>query len=262
MVVVAPPEIQFPPRIGQVEEHLHVQALVAQLAIEAFDEAVLHRSSWPDEVQVHTVSISPVVQRLRRELGAVVHGDRLRRTALHQRLVQRCCDLFSAQRVVGQQRHALPRVLVHHRQHPYPATVRQPLRHEVHRPLLVRPHRRSLRHTLPLRSFLALLRPHDQALFDIQPVDALRVDLPAFSLQQHSQPTLTVTHTAAGKLSQMYPQGLLRVAMVVVAQRHPIDRNQLRHAPLAHLVDLLRPLSQLATRTRPYSFFRTISCNT
>jgi hypothetical protein len=60
----------------------------------------------------------------------------------------------------------------------------------------------------------------------------------------------------------MYPQGLLRVAMVVVAQRHPIDRNQLRHAPLAHLVDLLRPLSQLATRTRPYSFFRTISCNT
>ena len=50
--------------------------------------------------------------------------------------------------------------------------------------------------------------------------------------------------------------GLLRVTIMLVAQRHPLDRDQLRYASLAHPVDLLRPLRQLAPRTRPYGFLR------
>ncbi len=41
-----------------------------------------------------------------------------------------------------------------------------------------------------------------------------------------------------------------------------VIRNQPRYAPLAHLVDRLRPLRWLAPCTRPHSFFATISCNT
>ena len=67
MVVVAPPEVQLPTSVGQVEEHLDVQALVAQLAVEALDVAVLHRPPWADEVQMHTVPIRPVIQRLARK---------------------------------------------------------------------------------------------------------------------------------------------------------------------------------------------------
>ena len=55
---------------------------------------------------------------------------------------------------------------------------------------------------LPLRSFFPFLRSHDQPLLGIQPVDALDVDLRARALEQHSQPSVAVTYTAAGQLSQ------------------------------------------------------------
>ena len=71
VVVVAPPVIQLSPGVSQVEEDLDVQALVAQLAVEALDVAVLHWSAWADEVQVHTVAIRPVIERLTGELCSV-----------------------------------------------------------------------------------------------------------------------------------------------------------------------------------------------
>ena len=47
---------------------------------------------------------------------------------------------------------------------------------------------------------------------------------------------------------------------MLIAQSHPINWDQPRCMPLAQLVDLLGPLRQLATSTRPYNFFATISC--
>ena len=46
---------------------------------------------------------------------------------------------------------------------------------------------------------------------------------------------------------------------MLVAQRHPVNRNQPRSTPLAQLVDLLRLLGKLATQARLYNFFATIS---
>ena len=69
MVVIPPPKMQLTPSVGQGEKDLHVQTLVTQLAVEAFDVAVLHRLAGTDEVQIHIVLVSPVIQRLRGELG-------------------------------------------------------------------------------------------------------------------------------------------------------------------------------------------------
>lgn len=77
VVVIAAPEIQLAPCIGQVEEHLHVQALVAKPTVEALDIAVLDRAPWADEVQMYTVPVGLVIKRLARELCAVVHSDGL-----------------------------------------------------------------------------------------------------------------------------------------------------------------------------------------
>jgi hypothetical protein len=62
MVVVAAPEMQLPPSVGQSKEDLHVQALVAQLAVEAFDIPVLDRLAREDEVEVNAVLVSPEVR--------------------------------------------------------------------------------------------------------------------------------------------------------------------------------------------------------
>ena len=55
VVVVVQPDSQLAAGIGETEEHLHVQALVTQLPVEALDVAVFDRSPWPDEVQMYSV---------------------------------------------------------------------------------------------------------------------------------------------------------------------------------------------------------------
>jgi hypothetical protein len=47
VIVVVEPDSQLAPGIGQAEEHLHVQALVAQPSVEALDVAVLDGPPWP-----------------------------------------------------------------------------------------------------------------------------------------------------------------------------------------------------------------------
>src|ERR1700722_8713412 len=54
LVVVPSPQMQLSSGIGEGEEHLHVQALVAQLAVERFDIAVLDRLARAAEVQRNT----------------------------------------------------------------------------------------------------------------------------------------------------------------------------------------------------------------
>jgi len=41
LVVVASPLVEFSPCVGQVQENFHVQAFIAQPAVEAFDVAIL-----------------------------------------------------------------------------------------------------------------------------------------------------------------------------------------------------------------------------
>lgn len=75
------------------------------------------------------------------------------------------------------------RELIDDRQHANPASVRQPLRDEIHAPLLVGTRCLSERNALPLRPFSSFLRTHDQSLLEVQPVDPLCVHRPALALE-------------------------------------------------------------------------------
>ena len=77
MVVVAPPEVQLPTSVGQVEEHLDVQALVAQLAVEALAEAVLLGLAGGDVMPADLVLVGPFQDGVGRQFRAVVADDRL-----------------------------------------------------------------------------------------------------------------------------------------------------------------------------------------
>ncbi len=72
MVVIVVPQGQLAASIGQREEDLHVQALVAQSSVEALEVAVFDRAPRPDEIQVHSVLISPEIRRSARELGSII----------------------------------------------------------------------------------------------------------------------------------------------------------------------------------------------
>jgi hypothetical protein len=54
------------------EEHLGVEALITEFAVEALNEAVLEGLPGTDEIEFHAVLVRPGVQRPARKLGAVV----------------------------------------------------------------------------------------------------------------------------------------------------------------------------------------------
>lgn len=56
-------------------KHVCVQALVAQQAVDRFDDANLERLAGTDEVESHASAPGPLVKRPGIELRAIVHGD-------------------------------------------------------------------------------------------------------------------------------------------------------------------------------------------
>jgi hypothetical protein len=69
--VVVSPESQRSTGVCQAVEDLLVQALLAQAAVEAFNESVLLRLSGIDVMSLDTVFLRPFQDCLARELGAV-----------------------------------------------------------------------------------------------------------------------------------------------------------------------------------------------
>ena len=63
--------------VVQTDEHMLVKALVAKLAIEALDVAVLDRLPRLNEVQLHAVCIGPGVERFTDELRPVITAQKL-----------------------------------------------------------------------------------------------------------------------------------------------------------------------------------------
>jgi hypothetical protein len=56
VIVIVTPAFDLLPRIGEIEEHFHVQAFVAEPTVEALDEAVLDWLSRTNEIQLDRFS--------------------------------------------------------------------------------------------------------------------------------------------------------------------------------------------------------------
>lgn len=76
-VIIHPLRFQLGTSIFDRPEQMCVQAFVSEPSVETLDEPVFHRSSWTDEVELHSFAISPSVHRLRTKRRAVIHRDRL-----------------------------------------------------------------------------------------------------------------------------------------------------------------------------------------
>ena len=74
-IVVVPPRFELLPGIVERRELVDVQALIAQASVKRFYVAVFSRLSWPNEMELHTASPSPVFQRSRREFGTALVPD-------------------------------------------------------------------------------------------------------------------------------------------------------------------------------------------
>src|ERR1039458_1347920 len=142
MIVVPLPVADLAPRVSQIQEPVLVQTLIPELAVEAFDVAILHRPARRDEVQLYSVLIRPPVQDLAGELRTVVDDHVLRFSSLLFPSFQHPHHAQPWQRSVHLDLQCLAGTTVHQVQRTESSSAGERVLREVHRPDLVRLGRR------------------------------------------------------------------------------------------------------------------------
>jgi hypothetical protein len=112
-VVVPPPFLERDARLGERGEQRLVQELVAQAAIEALDEGVLHGLAWSDVVPVDAGLAGPSQDGVAGQLRAVVADDGPGLAVGSDQQVELARHPLARQREVGETRSRRRRV--HHR---------------------------------------------------------------------------------------------------------------------------------------------------
>src|SRR2546421_3201632 len=74
-VVLPQPRFSLLTNFVQALKNEHVEHRFTVAAIEPFDETVLHRLAWFDELQSHAVLLGPLSQSQRDELGTIVQSE-------------------------------------------------------------------------------------------------------------------------------------------------------------------------------------------
>ena len=201
-IVVQAPLFDDLPRVAEAAEPVLVEALVAQAAVEALDEGVLHRLARRDEAQAYAALVGPLVQRPARHLRPVVHDDLLRLGAsAGDHPVQHPRHALARDRGVDLDGQRLPRVGVDHGQQLQPPPRRGGVRDEVQAPDLVRSARRLARSATLAGQPFALAPAQRQPFFSIQPVYPLVVHHHALPSEQHVQPPVAEALPQGGQLA-------------------------------------------------------------
>src|SRR5208283_4736466 len=221
LVIVPPPLLDDLPGIADGNEPVLVQALVAELAVEALDIAVLHRFSRLDEVLLHPFGEAPLVQRTPGELRAVVGADLPWSSALADQPLQHPHHARSRQRGVHLNRQALTRVVIHHVQRAQLASRAERVGHEVQRPHLVRCRGRRQGQTRHTCTTLAPPLPHLQPFQPIEPTDPLVIHPPALAHQPLLQTAIAKAPELVRQLAQPLPQSPVLRAPRPVSVRPP-----------------------------------------
>jgi len=254
VVVVDPPALDDDADLGQGAEDRLVQALVAELAVEAFDEAVLLRLARRDVAPVDADAVGPFEHRPAGHLGSVVADDGVRLATPGNQDVQLAGHAMAADRGVDDQGQGLAGEVVDDAQNVEAPAPAEAVGDEVQAPALSRSVRQGHRRARPGGPLTSAPAAHRQTLLAVEPEELLLVHADAFTLEQNARPPMAET----ASLSRQRPQPLARFAVARIrraAHRFGIDLDQpagplLEQAALRHQTKHGRP-----ARCRPDQFF-------
>ena len=111
-VLVGSPLFNDATRGGEPSEEVLVEALVAEAAVQALDEAVLRRLSRRNVVPFDAPIFLPLQDRARGQLGAVVGDDHQRSAARLDEGIELPRHSLAGERRVDDERQAFPREVV------------------------------------------------------------------------------------------------------------------------------------------------------
>src|SRR5574343_333717 len=138
LVVVAAPSGNQDTSLGQARKPMVVQTLIPKAAVEALDERILCRFSRLDQLELHTVLVSPLVQCLAGKFRPLVSPDRLRIAPETSRLIEHSGHVMSRYSEINGEINGLLAEVIDDSQHLDPAAIGQCVTDEIHRPNLVR----------------------------------------------------------------------------------------------------------------------------
>lgn len=200
--------------MAQVREEVFVQALVAELAIEAFDISVLRRFTWADKTVPDVVLVAPALEGDAGKLRAVVGQKSGRAAAELDEVIEDPSHSDAGERGIGFDPGAFPGVVVDHRQHAERSPIFHPVMNKVHAPALIGRRGRS-RALGP--SVQPLFSPppelHLQALGLVHPVDPFVVIGKALPAQKDREPAITPPSPRLRMAAQRFAQWQLRPAV-------------------------------------------------
>src|SRR5665213_3034056 len=141
---------------------------------------------FPGREKSISTPVRPLVEHSAGELRPIVDPQALRFAARAHELVENVDHLEGPEVRSRSYRKRLSGVAVHDRQNPERTSVEQLIRHEVHRPDLVRPTRYwPIGAIAPSPFTLWQLGPDDQPFFAIQSINTLLVHSPSLPSQQY-----------------------------------------------------------------------------
>src|SRR5215813_905346 len=121
-IIIDPPGLDDPARHRQATERVLVKAFVAEAAVEAFDEGVLHRLAGRDVMPTDAAVLLPAQHDVGGELAAVVADNQQRLLALGDDRIELTCDPAAGDRSVDNERQALAGEVVDNNEHPKAST--------------------------------------------------------------------------------------------------------------------------------------------
>ncbi|AKS16483.1 hypothetical protein AEA00_11460 [Xanthomonas campestris pv. campestris] len=185
-----------------------VEALVAELAVEAFDVGVLRGGTRLDQDVLDAMLLRPGNEGATGELGAIVGADRAWIATETRRLIEQAHYVSPADAVIHGNVHALASEVVDHGQALDAACVGQRIEHEVHAPGVVRHGGRQ--QFLPLTHRTLGLAPfaHLQLGFLVQAINLFVIHGWKLRAQQIMQSAIAEAAVGLGQLDQPRRQPL------------------------------------------------------
>src|SRR3977135_534523 len=226
LVVIDAPGLDDAPCLDERAEHVLVEALVAQLAVEALHEAVLHRLARRDVVPVDPALCRPAQHGVRGQLRAVVGHDHRRLTPDRHQAIEHTHDPLAWQRRVDLYAQAPPRELVLDVEHTKAATALQRVRHEVEHPDRIGASRFLERRSRATRTLQAAAATHFQALLTIEPPDLLQVHDDAAPTRHLTKAAVPEATSLGSELPQNTPLGIVPPTLLLVTHRGSIHRQK------------------------------------
>ncbi len=207
LVVFLPPGFDQVTGFVECGEPVLVEAFIAELAIEAFDESVLGGFARGNEVQLHLVLLRPVMQRLASELRAVVEGDGLGQAVGSGELRQHGNDARAPDAVIGPEGGTLAGEVIHQSEGAEAAAIGKLVMDEVHAPAFVGAGCRRERHAGSGGQFFAVLATQGELLLTVEPFGAFMILHQAFGVQHVMEQRTTPARMQGGEFLEALAQG-------------------------------------------------------